>query len=46
MQVSLRRQGHDAELLITQANSFSVIHSQDEETGYGSTTPPTRKESL
>ena len=32
-QVSLRRRGNDAELLITKANSFSVIHSHDEETG-------------
>ncbi|HZI54352.1 MAG TPA: hypothetical protein VFD56_11630 [Chitinophagaceae bacterium] len=32
-QVSLRRRGSDAELLITKANSFSVIHSHDEETG-------------
>jgi hypothetical protein len=32
-QVSLRRRGNDAELLITKANGFSVVHSHDEETG-------------
>jgi len=31
--LSLRRQGNDAELLIRKTNSFSVIHSQDDETG-------------
>ena len=32
-QVSLRRRGNDAELLITKSDSFAVIHSHDEETG-------------
>src|SRR5688572_23538555 len=32
-QLSLRRRGNDAELLITKANTFSIIHTYDEETG-------------